>query len=128
MLIDKVFILAAVVFVGILCQWFAWRVKLPAILFLLFAGIIAGPLTGWFDFDALFGDLLFPFISLSVAIILFEGSLTLRFHQIVGLERVVRNMISFGLLATWLITTAVTHLVLDTCPGACRCFSARSSR
>jgi NhaP-type Na+/H+ or K+/H+ antiporter len=86
-LIDKVFILAAVVFAGILCQWFAWRVKLPAILFLLFAGIIGGPLTGWLDSDALFGDLLFPFISLSVAVILFEGSLTLRFHQISGLER-----------------------------------------
>ncbi|MDH4332260.1 MAG: cation:proton antiporter [Desulfobulbaceae bacterium] len=113
MLIDKVFILAAVVFVGILCQWFAWRVKLPAILFLLFAGIIAGPLTGWLNSDALFGDLLFPFISLSVAVILFEGSLTLRFHQIAGLGRVVRNMISFGLLVTWLITATATRLVFD---------------
>ncbi len=113
MLIDKVFILAAVVFVGILCQWLAWRVKLPAILFLLFAGIIGGPLTGWLNSDVLFGDLLFPFISLSVAVILFEGSLTLRFHQIAGLGRVVRNMISFGLLATWLITAAATHLVFD---------------
>ncbi|HIJ90448.1 MAG TPA: sodium:proton antiporter [Deltaproteobacteria bacterium] len=110
---DKVFILAAVVFVGILCQWFAWRVKLPAILFLLFAGIIAGPLTGWLNSDALFGDLLFPFISLSVAVILFEGSLTLRFHQIAGLGRVVRNMISFGLLVTWLITATATRLVFD---------------
>ena len=56
MLIDKAFILAAVVFVGILCQWFAWRVKLPAILFLLFAGIITGPLTGWLNSDAIFGN------------------------------------------------------------------------
>lgn len=113
MLIDKGFILAAVVFTGILCQWFAWRVKLPAILFLLLAGIIAGPLTGWLDSDALFGDLLFPFISLSVAVILFEGSLTLRFHQIAGLGQVVRNLISFGVLTTWLITAAATRLVFD---------------
>jgi len=113
MLIDKGFILAAIVFVGILCQWFAWRVKLPAILFLLFTGIIAGPLTGWLNSDALFGDLLFPFISLSVAIILFEGSLTLRFHQIAGLGQVVRNLISFGVLASWLITAATTRLVFD---------------
>ncbi|MGV1098038.1 cation:proton antiporter [Thiovibrio sp. JS02] len=113
MLIDKAFFLAAVVFAGMLCQWIAWRVKLPAILFLLFAGIIAGPLTGWLDSDALFGDLLFPFISLAVAVILFEGSLTLRFHQIAGLERVVRNMISFGMLVTWLITAAATRLVFD---------------
>lgn len=113
MLIDKAFILAAIIFVGMLCQWFAWRVKLPAILFLLFAGIIAGPLTGALDSDALFGELLFPFISLSVAVILFEGSLTLRFHQIAGLGRVVRNLISFGVLASWLITAAATRLVFD---------------
>lgn len=113
MLIDKVFILAAVIFAGILCQWIAWRVKLPAILFLLFAGVIAGPLTGWLNSDALFGDLLFPFISLSVAVILFEGSLTLRFHQIAGLGRVIRNLISFGVLATLLITAGATRLVFN---------------
>lgn len=127
MLIDKAFILAAVVFTGILCQWFAWRVKLPAILFLLFAGIIAGPLTGWLNSDALFGDLLFPFISLSVAVILFEGSLTLRFHQIAGLGRVVRNMISFGVLITWLITAVATRLVFDFPWGLALLFGAITS-
>ncbi len=113
MLIDKGFLLAAVVFAGMLCQWLAWRVRLPAILFLLCAGIIAGPLAGWLDSDALFGDLLFPFISLSVAVILFEGSLTLRFHQIAGLGQVVRNLISVGVLASWLITAAATRLLFD---------------
>ncbi|MFH2122058.1 MAG: sodium:proton antiporter [Pseudomonadota bacterium] len=127
MLIDKVLILATVVFTGILCQWFAWRVKLPAILFLLSAGVIAGPLTGWLDSDALFGDLLFPFISISVAVILFEGSLTLRFHQIAGLGRVVRNMISFGVLVTWLITAAATRLVFDFPWGLALLFGAITS-
>ncbi|MBU0480751.1 MAG: cation:proton antiporter [Proteobacteria bacterium] len=127
MLIDKVFILSAVVFTGVLCQWFAWRVKLPAILFLLIAGIIAGPLTGVLDSDALFGDLLFPFISLSVAVILFEGSLTLSFHQIAGLGRVVRNMISFGVLVTMLITAAATRIVFDFPWGLALLFGAITS-
>ncbi len=113
MIADKALVLSLVVFAGIFCQWLAWRVKLPAILFLLCGGIVAGPVLGWLDSDALFGDLLFPFISLSVAIILFEGSLTLRFHQIVGLRRVVRNMISFGGLITWLITSVTTHYALN---------------
>ena len=69
--------LAAICLISILCQWIAWWVRLPAILFLLLAGIIVGPVTGWLDPNALFGDLLFPMISLAVAIILFEGSLTL---------------------------------------------------
>lgn len=127
MLIDKVFILAAVVFVGMLCQWFAWRVKLPAILFLLLTGIIAGPLTGWLDSDALFGDLLFPFISLSVAVILFEGSLTLRFDQIAGLGQVVRNMISFGVVTTLLITAAATRMLFDFPWGLALLFGAITS-
>ena len=61
--------------------------RLPAILFLLLAGILAGPVTGWLNPDKLFGELLFPFVSLSVAVILFEGALTLRFDRLRGLGR-----------------------------------------
>src|SRR5690606_34837660 len=32
---------------ALLCQWLAWRVRLPAILFLLLSGILAGPVLGW---------------------------------------------------------------------------------
>ena len=105
--------LAGIGFLGIACQWFAWWVKLPAILFLLIAGIIAGPVTGWLDPEALFGDLLFPLVSLAVAIILFEGALTLRFHEIKGLETVVRRMVTSGLVVTWVVTAIATHWLLD---------------
>lgn len=92
-----------------LCQWIAWRVKLPAIIFLLFTGIMAGPVLGLLDPDELLGDLFLPFVSLSVAIILFEGSLTLKFKDILGLQAVVRNMVSYGMLVTWVITAAATR-------------------
>jgi CPA1 family monovalent cation:H+ antiporter len=104
--------LAGVLLAAILCQWIAWRVRLPAIIFLLATGIAAGPLLGILDPDALLGDLLFPFVSLSVAVILFEGSLTLKFHEIRGLGHVIRRMITLGMLVTWLITTAATRLAL----------------
>ena len=82
---------------------------MPAILFLLLAGLVAGPATGWLDPAELFGDLLFPFITLSVAVILFEGSLTLRIDEIRGTETVVRRLISGGVLITWLITALATR-------------------
>jgi len=97
---------------GILCQWFAWWARLPAILFLLLAGIIIGPLTGLLHPDALFGEILFPLVSLSVAVILFEGSLTLRFDEIKGLGPVVRNLISIGALITWCITAVAAQYLL----------------
>jgi len=69
--------------------------------------------TGWLDPDALFGDLLMPMVSLAVAVILFEGSLTLRFHQIRGLETVVRRLVSSGLVVTWLVTALAAYWLVD---------------
>ena len=101
--------LASIGLLGIACQWLAWRVKLPAILFLLLAGILVGPVTGWLHPDRLFGDLLFPMVSLAVAVVLFEGSLTLKLDEIRGLERVVRNLVSFGLLISGTVTALAAH-------------------
>lgn len=104
--------LAGIVVAGFACQWFAWRVKLPAILFLLLAGIIAGPATHWLNPDEIFGDLLFPMISLAVAVILFEGSLSLRLHEIRGVEQVVRRLVSSGVLITWTLVALAAHAFL----------------
>lgn len=105
-------IIAAIFAVCTLCQWIAWRVKLPAIIFLLLSGILAGPVLGILHPEELLGDFFFPFVSFSVAVILFEGSLALKFREILGLERVVQNMVSFGMVVTWLITTLATHFAI----------------
>jgi NhaP-type Na+/H+ or K+/H+ antiporter len=104
--------LAGIGITALACQWFAWWVKLPAILFLLLSGIVLGPVTGLIQPDALFGDLLFPIVSLSVAVILFEGSLTLKFSEIKGLETIVQRMLSIGVLTTWAITTLAAYSLL----------------
>jgi len=106
--------LIALVFIFcVICQWTAWRVKLPPILFLLLTGITAGPLLGLIQPEDILGELFFPFVSLSVAIILFEGSLTLKIREIRGLHVVVRNMVSIGMVVTWLITTLATRFFFE---------------
>ena len=70
--------IAIIIVLGIAAQWIAWRLHVPSILLLLLAGFLAGPVTGWIDPDELFGDLLLPVVSVSVALILYEGGLTLR--------------------------------------------------
>ena len=46
MTIELGLMLAGMLMIGFLAQWLAWRVKLPAILFLLLAGILLGPVSG----------------------------------------------------------------------------------
>lgn len=105
--------LSLILVMGVVCQWIAWRVRLPAIIFLLACGTLAGPVLDLLDPDLLLGDLLFPFVSLSVAVILFEGSMTLRFRDIPGLEKVIRRMITLGVLISWVITAVATRLIMD---------------
>lgn len=94
------------------CQWLAWRVRLPAILFLLLSGILAGPILGLLDPQQLFGPLLFPLVSLSVALILFEGSLTLRLSEWREIGSVVQRMVTIGALLTWAVIAIATHFLL----------------
>jgi len=106
---SSLLMLSLIGLIGFLCQWLANKVKLPAILFLLVAGLILGPVVGLLDPDLLFGELLFPYISLSVAVILFEGALTLRFYELKEIGRPVVNMVTFASIVNAVITTIATH-------------------
>ena len=110
---DPTIALVAVGLLSISCQYLAYKIRLPAILPLLVVGILVGPVFNVLDADALFGDLLFPVVSLSVAIILFEGALTLKYSDIAGHGNMVRNLCSIGVLVTWLIAATVAHYALD---------------
>lgn len=110
---DPLMSLVAVGLLSIGCQYFAYKVRLPAILPLLIVGILVGPVWGVLDADALFGNLLFPVVSLSVAIILFEGSLTLKFRDIAGHGNMVRNLCSIGVVVTWGIAAVAAHYSLN---------------
>ena len=104
--------IALLLTLGALCQWLAWRMRLPAILPLLLTGLLLGPGLGLLDPDAFLGDLLFPTISLGVAIILFEGSLTLRLSDIRNVTRVIRNLTSVGVAVTWGVMGAAAHFIV----------------
>lgn len=109
MALDLPLAFAGLLSVGFVCQWLAWRVKLPAILPLLLAGILLGPVSGVLDPDALFGRLLFPLVSLSVAVVLFEGSLTLRLEEARGVGGAILRLVSVGILATVAVLAAAAH-------------------
>ena len=104
--------LGGIAILSLLCQWLAWQVRLPAILFLLLTGIIIGPVFGWLNPVNMFGPLLHPIIEISVAVILFEGSLTLNFKTIKDHTHVVSRLLTIGVLITCISTTFLAHWLL----------------
>ena len=106
--------LTAVLAAGIGAQWLAWRLRLPSIVLLLIAGFVAGPIAGWIDPDALMGELLFPFVSLAVALILFEGGMSLRFHELREAGIAIRNLATVGVVVTWLLASFAATWILKT--------------
>ena len=104
--------LAGIALISLLAQWLAWSLRVPAILFLLLSGLLLGPMTGMLDPDALLGELLFPLVSLSVAIILFEGALTLHLTELKGIGKVVRNLCSTGMLVSFAVIGAASYWLL----------------
>lgn len=110
--ISALSLLASIGVLSLLCQWLAWRIRIPSILPLLICGLLVGPVFQLLDPDLLFGDLLFPMVSLAVAIILFEGSLTLDMKQIQGHGAMVRNLVSIGMLITFIIVGVFTHFIM----------------
>lgn len=113
--------LALVPALGVAAQWLAWRTRLPSILLLLLFGILLGQYTSP---DRIIetvtgGDsgagarILFPLVSLSVAVILFEGGLTLRFSELRDAGSAVLRLVTIGALVTMVVTAIASRWVLD---------------
>ena len=116
--------LTGIIVTGIGAQWLAWRLKVPAILFLLGIGLFLGPMTGLLNPNALLGDLLFPLVSLAVAVILFEGALTLRFKELKGVGSAVWLLVTLGAFVTWVIASYAAYYFVGLEPLVAALFGA----
>ena len=104
-------LIAIIGVIGVGAQWLAWRFNLPAIVLMAIAGILAGPVLGILrplepiegtaPLEAMFGEFYRPIIAIAVAVILFEGGLTLNFTEIRGLTKGLRRLVFPGALIAW---------------------------
>jgi NhaP-type Na+/H+ or K+/H+ antiporter len=118
--------IGGLIIIGVVAQWIAWRLRVPAILPLILAGILIGPGWEWysghrllnprFDSEAgtgLFpGNLLYSFVSLSIGLILFEGGLTLRLKEIRGLADSIFRLTTYGAFTTTIVAGLAAHFVI----------------
>lgn len=96
---------------GIIAQWLAWRCKIPSILLLLIFGFGAKILFGisigtHLDSNEM-EHLLLPIIGLSVAMILFEGGLTLKLSDLRESGTPVLRLCTIGVLVSFALTSAI---------------------
>ncbi|WP_292290912.1 sodium:proton antiporter [Marivita sp.] len=96
---------------GVGAQWLAWRLNLPAIVLMLVAGLLVGPVFGFLDPSVAMGDLLQPIVAIAVAIILFEGGLTLNFKSLTDAATGVKRLVLIGGPVGWLLSAGVLHYV-----------------
>jgi NhaP-type Na+/H+ or K+/H+ antiporter len=100
---DLLLSLTGIVVLGVMAQWISWRLRVPSILLLLSFGILAGPVAGWIDPDEILGPLLLPVVSLSVAVILFEGGLSLKIRELRTVGGVVLRLTTLGVIVTGIV-------------------------
>ena len=116
--------IVAAVALGIAGQIVAERFQLPAILPLLVLGIFCGPAgLGLVHPDAL-GETLEALIHLGVAIILFEGGLSLDPNRLAKVGAPVRNLLTIGVAVTGIGAAVAAHLLVGMPWGGAALFGA----
>lgn len=117
--------LAGIIILGIIAQWAAWRLKLPAILPLILIGLFVGPVSTllsedgskwiepiWNGEKGLFpGEGLYYFVSLAISIILFEGGLTLKRSEIRNIGPVITKLITVGSAVTFFLAGGAAYFI-----------------
>lgn len=113
--------LALVPALGVTAQWLAWRSGFPSILVLLVFGVLLGYfvqpdafLAELTDGDQTAGpNLLFPLVALSVAVIMFEGGLTLKISELAESGSASLRLVTVGALLAFIGNTVAAHYVLQ---------------
>lgn len=108
--IDSLMVKIALIGVlGIGAQWIAWRTGKPAIALMMIAGLIAGPATGIIVPERDFGALMEPIVKLAVAVILFDGGLSLRFRELRQAGAAVLGLVFVGVPVGWALGTGAAY-------------------
>ena len=108
---QQAIVIALIGVLGIGAQWVAWRTGWPAIVLMLAAGFLAGPVLHLFDPEAAFGPMLEPMVSIGVALILFEGGLSLNFRELSHAGPAVWRLFLFGIPLGWMFGTLASYFV-----------------
>lgn len=95
---------------GLVSQWVAWRIHLPAIVVLIAAGLVLGPVSGIIELGLSQAELT-ELIGMGVAIILFEGGMDLKLGEIRRVGHGVGRLTILGPPLAWIFGALAAHFV-----------------
>jgi NhaP-type Na+/H+ or K+/H+ antiporter len=104
-------LIAGVAVAGVAAQWIGWRLNIPSILILLALGLALGPVFGLVKSDAVLGAIMRPAIGLAVAIIVFEGGLSLNLRELRTAGSGVQRLVFLALPLNWVLGTLAGHYI-----------------
>ena len=102
-----------ILILGIFAQWAAWRFQLPSILLLLALGFGLSITTGVKIDDYIQEDTLLSIVGIFVAIILFEGGMTLKFSDLKEAGTPVVRLCTLTVLIGFVLTFLLMYYGLD---------------
>ncbi len=114
---NALFTLCAATAAGVFLLSIASRLGIPAIVFWLAGGVLLGPEGLGFIGPEALGPGMKIVVGLSVAVILFEGGLTLDVRTARRSLMVIWRILSIGVLVTWLGASATIYLIFRPSPS-----------
>ena len=111
--LEPSYFLTGVLALGAIAQWIAWRFRFPSILLLLAFGFLARTFTGVDPAQVLGEELLFSLVSLFVAVILFEGGLSLKLVEVRESKSVIAKLVTVGVFVTWVLASLAGCYLLN---------------
>lgn len=95
---------------GLASQWLAWKLRLPAIVVLISAGTLLGPVGGIIELELSQVELS-ELIGLGVAIILFEGGMDLKLGEVRRVGHGIGRLTLLGPPLAWILGAMAAHLI-----------------
>ena len=107
-------IIGSIILIGMFAQWLAWKQKIPSIISLLVSGFLVGPVFGILNPGEVMGqDVIFSIVEISVALILFDGAMQLKFSEFKPVSSGLKRILTLGVVIHFLLITTAAHFIMN---------------
>lgn len=110
--------IGSIILLGMLAQWLAWKQRIPSIITLIISGFLVGPIFGILNPSEVMGqDVVFAVVEISVALILFDGAMQLKFSEFKPVSSGLKRILTLGVLIHFLLIASAAHFVMGVSIG-----------